>query len=131
MPVDYVKQAIGPRALERAEMKSGRVPNAAQPLQDDLRHVANAINSTASRLDREVLVALRALRDRWNAFIRELATGSILQGKLGPRIMWGTGVPVADPIDADGNGARAIYIDMAGGAGATFYVWEGAAWAPK
>jgi hypothetical protein len=69
-------------------------------------------------LRQELIPMARELREAFNQF----ASGPYDYGT----VMSGTGAPVAAP-----SAARAIYIDLAGGALTTLYVWNGVAWEAK
>lgn len=104
-----------------AEKKVGRpldAPNSNNP---------NALpswgTSLVDRLNREVLEALAQVRQVLNGVVSEFNLGLVRFGKGGPSLGWGNGVPAN--LSAT---ERGFYIQMDGGVGSTFYVWEGAAW---
>lgn len=76
------------------------------------------LDDVKEHLRQELLPLVRELREAFNQF----ASGPYDYGT----IMSGIGVPVDAP-----SASRAIYIDLAGGALTTLYVWNGAAWEAK
>lgn len=70
----------------------------------------------------ELFPLVKEIRERYNTFAANLATGPFDFGVF----MCGTGAPIDPP-----SAARAIYIDLAGGALTTLFVWNGIAWEAK
>lgn len=104
----------------------------------DAPHVATAPDAPAAakathtwgtqlvdRINRELVTTIHQVRLILNTIILEWNSGSFQMGKGGPLMQWGHGAPA--PL---GVTDRGFYIDMDGGIGFTFYLWEGAAWRP-
>jgi hypothetical protein len=69
-------------------------------------------------LRQTVVPVVRDLREKFNLF----ASGPYDFGTVSS----GVGIPTTPP-----NAARAIYIQLDGGAGTTLWVWEGSSWVGK
>lgn len=116
MPAKYVERGLSERGIE---------PPASGHTGADLELMYRWAERFTERFNLEFLKVLLQMRTVVNGIVGEFNQGSVQLGTGGPKLMWGIGVPTADP------GARALYINNGGGAGTTLYVWEGAAWAAK